>query len=450
MSLTILVIGAGRSSSSLVSFLIQKREELNIQITIGDLSLKAAEEKAGTKAKAIHFDIANKEESAKSIEAHHIIVSLIPASLHVQVAELCLRFKKHLFTASYVSEKMQSFDSQAKENGLLFLNECGLDPGLDHMTAMEIIDTIKQQGGEIESFESFTGGLIAPGTDPENPWKYKFTWNPRNVVLAGQGTAKYLKNGKSKYIPYQRLFKNTTAITIPGIGEFEGYANRDSLGYLETYGLKTVKTMVRGTLRNKGYCTAWDTFVQLGCTDDSFELTDIARLTHIQFLELFLEDDKNQTIQGKLANTLNIAINGYEMRCLQWLDFFSAIEVGLTKGTPAQVLEHILNKKWKLNAEDKDQIVMWHRFTYKLENRLYEIQASLESVGDDSAHTAMAKTVGLPLAVAVELLVKNKIIERGVLIPTSQKLYTPILSELKKLGITLNHRTEEITHLTKR
>jgi len=216
----ILVLGAGRSSSALISYLITNGSTNDWQVTVGDFSKAAAQE------------IENLEESKSAIRDTDVVISLIPANLHPLVAKICLAEKKHLLTASYVSDEMKAFDTEAKMSGLLLLNECGLDPGIDHMSAMQVIDRIKAEGGKMVSFESFTGGLIAPETDPENPWRYKFTWNPRNVVLAGQGTAKYLQGGKFKYIPYQQLFQRTTPITVPLLGEYEGYANRDSLKYV--------------------------------------------------------------------------------------------------------------------------------------------------------------------------------------------------------------------------
>ena len=436
---SILILGSGRSSSSLISYLIDHHKSLDLMITIGDVSLLSAQEKAGAFAKAIQFDISDKQVSREIIRTNDIVISLLPAALHPQVAELCIELKKHLLTASYVSEKMKGMNEKAKELGLLFLNECGLDPGLDHMTAMELIDDIKQKGGIIESFESFTGGLIAPTTDIENPWRYKFTWNPRNVVVAGQGTAKFLQNRKQKYIPYQQLFKRTTSITLPNLGDFEGYANRDSLSYLELYGLQSVNTMIRGTLRNKGYCAAWDIFVQLGCTDDTYELTGLQKMTHRDFIELFLHEDDKINIAKKLLSTLHLDAASNQLRCLEWSGFFSDELIGLEKGTPAQLLEHILNKKWKLSTGDKDHVVMWHRFTYTLDEKTHEIQASMSVIGDDSVHTAMAKTVGLPLAIAAKLLIQRTLKNRGVVIPTSKEIYEPILKELSKLGIELKH-----------
>ena len=440
MAKSILVLGAGRSSSALISYLIGHSKKHDLVITVGDVSLEAAQERVGTQATAIHFDIMDMNRSRLAIQSADVVISMIPASLHPQVARICLSLNKHLLTASYVSEEMKSFHEEAVARGLLFLNECGLDPGIDHMSAMQLIDGIKEKGGELLSFESFTGGLIAPETDPDNPWRYKFTWNPRNVVMAGQGTAKFLQQGQFKFISYQQLFKRITPVTVPDYGEYEGYANRDSLKYREAYGLQHIQTMLRGTLRNKGYCSAWNILVQLGCTDDSYLMDGVASMSHRDFINSFLDFDRHQSVEEKMITQFNLRKDGPEFQRLSWSGFFSKEKIGLEKGTPAQVLEHILNKKWKLNPDDKDFVVMWHRFVFNQEGKEKEIQASLVAKGDDSTNTAMAKTVGLPLAIAAKLLLENKIKTRGVVIPTTKDFYEPILDELKGLGIELNER----------
>lgn len=440
MAKSILVLGAGRSSSALISYLIGHSKKHDLVITVGDVSLEAAQERVGTQATAIHFDIMDMNRSRLAIQSADVVISMIPASLHPQVARICLSLNKHLLTASYVSEEMKSFHEEAVARGLLFLNECGLDPGIDHMSAMQLIDGIKEKGGELLSFESFTGGLIAPETDPDNPWRYKFTWNPRNVVMAGQGTAKFLQQGQFKFISYQQLFKRITPVTVPDYGEYEGYANRDSLKYREAYGLQHIQTMLRGTLRNKGYCSAWNILVQLGCTDDSYLMDGVASMSHRDFINSFLDFDRHQSMEEKIITQFNLRKDGPEFQRLSWSGFFSKEKIGLEKGTPAQVLEHILNKKWKLNPDDKDFVVMWHRFVFNQEGKEKEIQASLVAKGDDSTNTAMAKTVGLPLAIAAKLLLENKIKTRGVAIPTTKDFYEPILDELKGLGIELNER----------
>ncbi len=433
---SILILGAGRSSTSLIHYLLDPSR--GHQVTVGDVSLDAAMEKVKgfSNGNAIRFDI--REASAgHAIGKSDLVISVLPAVLHPTVAEKCLQYGKHLMTASYVSDEMKAFDEEARKKGLLFLNECGLDPGIDHMSAMQVIDRIKQQGGVLHSFESFTGGLIAPDTDPDNPWRYKFTWNPRNVVMAGQGTARFLQQGEYKYISYQQLFSRITEVQVPGYGEFEGYANRDSLKYRSTYGLQDVKTMLRGTLRNKGFCPAWNILVQLGCTDDTFEMEDVGHMTHHDFINSFLDFHPEWSVEEKLMAKFHLRAEGPELQRLNWSGLFDNETVGLKKGTPAQILEHILNKRWQLSPHDKDLVVMWHRFKYTQNGMPHEVQASLVAEGQDSIHTAMARTVGWPLAIAADLLLKGGIKSRGVCIPTTREIYDPVLAELKRLGIEL-------------
>jgi saccharopine dehydrogenase-like NADP-dependent oxidoreductase len=438
MTKTILVLGAGRSSASLIQYLLANAAG-NWRVVVGDLAAHVAQTHIGSHpaGTAIAFDIADEPGSRNTIAAADVVISLVPATLHPKVARLCMALHKHLLTASYVSDEMKAMHTAALDQNLLFLNECGLDPGIDHMSAMQVIDRIRQQGGTLTTFESFTGGLIAPDTDPHNPWRYKFTWNPRNVVVAGQNTAKFLQNGVFKYIPYQQLFRRITPVTVPAYGSFEGYANRDSLQYVDTYGLQGIKTMLRGTLRYPGYCSAWNILVQLGCCDDTYELEQVGTMTHRQFINAFLPIQTGEDPAGKLAAHFNLDPAGPELQRLRWSGFFDEEAIGLTKATPAQIVEHILNKKWKLNPRDKDLVVMWHRFVYEAEGREHQIQASLVATGDDAVHTAMAKTVGLPLAIAAKLLLQNKISRRGVAIPTTPDFYDPILQELNTLGIRL-------------
>jgi saccharopine dehydrogenase (NADP+, L-glutamate forming) len=435
----ILLLGAGRSSSTLINYLLQQADHNNWTVTVGDISEHLARERTSgfASGRAIEFNIEDRERSRKAIQAADMVISLLPAHLHPLAAAICLEERKHFFTASYVSDEMRSFDSEARAKGLLFLNECGLDPGIDHMSGMQVIDKIKGAGGELTSFESFTGGLIAPETDPENPWRYKFTWNSRNVVMAGQGTAKFLQEGQYKFIPYQQLFIRTTPVTVPGFGEYEGYANRDSLKYLETYGLHGIKTMVRGTLRNKGYCSAWNVLVQLGCCDDSFQMEGVGTMTHREFINSFLDFHPSKSVEEKICSSFNLSEEGEELRRLRWSGFFSDEKIGLEKGTPAQIVEHILSKKWKLKPGEKDFIVMWHRFRYVINGAHKEIQAYLTATGDNEVNTAMAKTVGLPLGIAAKLLLQGKIKSRGVVIPVVKEFYDPILEELSRLGIRL-------------
>jgi saccharopine dehydrogenase (NADP+, L-glutamate forming) len=439
---TILALGAGRSSAVLLSYLLKQAEQSGWRVIVGDLSVEAARERVGTSGagEAIHFDAAHETESKATIQRADVVVSLLPAHLHPVVAAYCLQLGKHLLTASYVSPEMQAFHEEALAKGLLFLNECGLDPGIDHMSAMQVIDKIRDGGGKLTSFESFTGGLIAPETDPENPWRYKFTWNPRNVVMAGQSTARFLQEGQYKYIPYQQLFKRITPVHVPGYGQYEGYANRDSLKYIDTYGLKDIRTMLRGTLRNEGFCPAWDVLVQLGCCEDTYAMEHVDTMTHRSFLNAFLGHDAVLEVEEKLMQRFGLKQDSAELKRLRWTGLFDETPIGLTQGTPAQLLEHILQKKWTLVPGDKDQIVMWHRFVYETNGKQKEIQASLVATGEDSIRTAMAKTVGLPIGITAKLLLTGQIKTRGVAIPTTPEFYNPVLAELKTLGVELAER----------
>lgn len=438
----ILVLGAGRSASSLIDYLINECKSNGWNLRVGDYALPLAKEKCNGAevAEAFQFDILNEQQRAEEIKKADIVISMLPANFHPIVAELCVEYGVHMLTASYVSKEMKALDEKAKQKGVFLLNECGLDPGIDHMSAMQVIDKIRDEGHELTAFESFTGGLLAPDTDDDNPWQYKFTWNPRNVVLAGQGVVKFIQEGKYKYIPYQKLFRRTEQVHIPGYGYFEGYANRDSLKYLDVYNLRGISTIYRGTFRRPGFCRTWDIFVQLGATDDTYELEGVDKMTHREFINSFLSYNPNDSIELKLAHYLGLDLDGPEMHRMRWVGMFDNELVGLDKGTPAQILEHILKKKWTLDPEDKDMIVMWHKFEYLEKGQKREIHSTLVATGDDSVNTAMSKTVGLPIGIAAKLLLKGEINETGVHIPIKKEIYTPILNELEMLGFEMSEK----------
>jgi len=432
MSQNIFIIGAGRSASSLIKYLIDESIENDFFIKVGDRDLSLAEDKIGSsdRATAISFDVLDDTQRVEEIQKADIVISMLPASLHFKVAQDCVKYKTNLVTASYVSEDIKSLDTQAKENGVLLLNEIGLDPGLDHMSAMKIIDQIKAKGGELKSFKSYCGGLVAPES-VSSPWQYKFTWNPRNVVLAGQGVAQYIRNGKYKYIPYHRLFKRTETLTILDQGEFEAYANRDSLAYRGVYGLNNIPTLLRGTLRRPGYCESWDLFVELGMTDDSYQM-NVSGMTYMNFLNSFMRE-ANNTSQNRLKKHFRITDN--VLTKFDWLDFFGDTKIELQKATPAQVLQSILESKWTLGKDDKDMVVMQHQFVYELDGTEHELHSSFVTFGEDQTYTAMAKTVGLPVGVATKLILKGIIKGKGVKVPVEKSVYNPVLSELEKFGI---------------
>jgi len=433
----ILLIGAGRSTSSLVQYLLFNAEKENWFLTIADQSKDLASESADNhkNAKAIAFDVNNDEERERLIDENDLIISMLPAHLHMSVANDCIKYKKHLATASYVSEEMKALDSEAKSAGIVMMNEIGVDPGIDHLSAMRVIDDIREKGGDLEVFETFTGGLVAPESD-NNPWGYKFTWNPRNVVLAGQGTCKFIQNKRYKYIPYHKLFRRTEIIEIDGYGKFEGYANRDSLQYREIYGLEDIPTMYRGTLRKPGFCKAWHYFVKMGVTDDTYVMEDSENMTNRQFINSFLPYNPHDSVELKFKHYFNIRQDDVEIfEKFVWLGIFDETKIGLKDATPAQILQHILEQKWTLEDDDKDMILMWHRFRYKLNGEDKELHSSMVVKGDDQKYTAMAKTVGLPLAISVKMILNGTISTPGVHVPIVKEIYNPILDELENYGI---------------
>lgn len=439
----ILIIGAGRSASSLIQYLLNKSVAENIHLTIGDLSLEQAQKKTNKhpNATAIELDIFNAGQRNSEIQKADIVISMLPAHLHIEVAKDCIIYKKHMVTASYVSDAMQNLDAAAKENNLVFMNEIGLDPGIDHMSAMKVIDEIRDRGGKMILFESFCGGLVAPESD-NNLWNYKFTWAPRNVVLAGQGgAAKFIQEGTYKYIPYHRLFRRTEFLEVEGYGRFEGYANRDSLKYRSVYGLDDILTLYRGTIRRVGYSKAWNMFVQLGMTDDTYVIDNSETISYRDFINLFLPYHPSDSVEIKLRLQLGIEQDDIMWEKLLELDVFNSGKiVGLKKASPAQILEKILTDSWTLQPDDKDMIVMYHKFGYEINGVQKQIDSKMVCIGDDQTYTAMAKTVGLPVAIATLQILNGNIKTPGVQLPISKEVYLPILKELEEYGVVFKEK----------
>lgn len=434
----ILIIGAGRSASSLIQYLLQKSEAEQLHLTIGDLSLELAQRKTAghPNATALQLDIANVAQRQAEIQKADIVISMLPAHMHIEVAQDCVAFGKNMVTASYISDAMQALDEAVKSKGLVFMNEIGLDPGIDHMSAMKVIDEIRDNGGKMLLFESFCGGLVAPESDT-NLWNYKFTWAPRNVVLAGQGgAAKFIQEGKYKYIPYHKLFRRTEFLLVEGYGKFEAYANRDSLKYRSVYGLDDVLTLYRGTIRRVGFSKAWNMFVQLGMTDDTYVMENSEHMSYRDFINSFLPYHPTDSVEIKTRLQLGIEQDDVMWDKLLELDLFNASKkIGLKNATPAQILEHILNDKWKLDPEDKDMIVMYHKFGYERNGTEYQIDSKMVCIGDDQTYTAMAKTVGLPVAMATLRILNGEITTPGVQLPIRKEVYEPILKELETYGV---------------
>lgn len=432
----ILIIGAGRSSSSLIDYLLSNAKQYSWHVTIADANKQAVESKIAKYkdvASAVEFDVHNASLREKLISESDFVVSMLPAFMHGDVAKDCVRLGKHVATASYVSTEMKELDAEAKKKNLILLNECGLDPGIDHASAMKVIHELQDKGAKITGFKSFCGGLVAPESN-DNPWGYKFSWNPRNVILAGQGTAQFIEEGQLKFIPYNRIYTQIETIEVDGYGKFDAYANRDSIGYKEPYGLNDTKTMLRGTLRMPGYCKAWNVFVKLGLTDDSYKIKDANTLTYTDLLQSFLPKG-TASVKEKLIEFMGKEMDAEVMTKLEYLELFSNKPIKLKEGSPAELLQNLLEEKWLLKQGDKDMIVMQHQFDYELNGAKKKLNSSLVVIGDDEVHTAMAKTVGLPLAIAIKNFLTGKFKLYGVQIPIVKEIYEPMLVELESLGI---------------
>lgn len=439
----ILVIGSGKSSSYLIKYLLDKSNEENLHIIVGDIDIRNANKLLNNhkNSQAITLDVFNKQSRKNAIENADIVISMLPARFHIEVAKDCVSFGKNMVTASYVSKEMEELDKACKNKGLVFMNEIGVDPGIDHMSAMKVIDGIREKGGKMVLFESFTGGLVAPESD-NNLWNYKFTWNPRNVVVAGQGSAaKFIQEGNYKYIPYHRLFRRTEFLEVDGYGRFEAYANRDSLKYQSVYGLDSIKTLYRGTMRRVGFSRAWNIFVQLGMTDDSYTIDDSENMSYRDFVNAFLPYSPTDSVELKFRLSLNIEQDDIVWEKLEELDLFSKTKmVGLKKATPAEILQKILMDSWMLDDHEKDMIVMYHKFGYKLDDKMHQIESTMVTIGEDQTYTAMAKTVGLPVAIATLAILNGKITTPGVQIPINKEVYEPILKELEASGIVFKEK----------
>jgi saccharopine dehydrogenase (NADP+, L-glutamate forming) len=437
---TILLFGAGKSATYLIDYLADSCGDGSRKLLVADLdpALAAAKLKGRLHTEALGVNLEQEDSRQQLIRQADVVISMLPAGLHPILAADCLKLGVHFFTASYESEALRAMRSEIEAKDLLFLNECGLDPGIDHMSALKIIHEAKAKGEVIRSFKSYCGGLLAPESE-DNPWKYKFTWNPRNVVLAGQGTSKFLDHGEVKLVPYQQLFKRVETIHFPGLGDFDGYPNRDSLNYQTIYGLEKVDTLLRGTLRRAGFCKAWDVFVQLGMTDDTASVQLPPGSTYRQFLNTFLPWSDQLTVEEKLAEVIpDLDFPTFEK--LQWLGLFESNPLPITDGTPSQLLQAILEVHWSLQPADRDLIVMQHQFDIQTQAGIKKVISSLVEEGQDGVYTAMAKTVGLPLAIAVDLFLKGEISLRGLQLPVVPELYLPILEALEKEGIRFEER----------
>ena len=441
----ITIFGAGRSATALIQYALDSALERNWTVTVADADLQLATQKTGGHpcATAAGLDALDAIQRQELVRRSDVVISLLPPDLHLLLAQDCLNFGRHLVNASYLTRELREMDQEAREKGLSFMGEMGLDPGIDHMSAMEKIHQIREEGGKLLGFRSYAGGLIAPESD-DNPWHYKFTWNPRNVVLAGQGgTAQYRQNGKTRFLPYNRLFGQYQTIQVEGMGEYEVYANRDSLPYCELYDLHGIPNLLRGTIRSRGFCEGWDALVRIGLTDQTCTLHPADNWTYKSLLEAYVGGPSSRPIRERTADFLGLDPDAQPIRQIDWLGLFDEVPVPLSKPfSPALALEALLLEKWALNPQDKDMIIMQHEFEYILDGAHHRLTSSLVMKGEDQTQTAMAKLVGLPLGIFAKLLLEGKVQAPGVNIPVMPEVYVPVLEELASFGVVFHDKTE--------
>ncbi len=419
----ILLFGAGKSATVLIDYLIEEAIPNNWTVIIADANREQifVKTKNAPIVEAIQIDITDDIQRGLLIQQASIVISMMPPALHFLIAKDCLAFGKNLLTASYLDNSIKNLQHEIGNKGLLFLCEMGLDPGIDHMSAMKILDDTHLKGGTVISFKSHCGGLVAPESD-NNPWHYKISWNPRNIVLAGKSGAEYKVNNKIYHKEYQELFNECTQVNISGLGQLAIYPNRDSLSYLPIYKMENVKTFLRTTLRHPSFCIGWDAIVKGGLTDDIVKILP-AGLTFKTW-----------------SASIILLLNNSNKEMLDFLGLFEEELVPQTANTSADILQYLLETKLAMQPIDKDMIVMFHEIEYLKEGKIQKVESSLVVKGEDNLRTAMAKTVGLPLGIAAKLILNKTIQVTGVQIPTLPEIYNPVLKELEKQGVRFEER----------
>jgi saccharopine dehydrogenase (NADP+, L-glutamate forming)/spermidine synthase len=440
---TVLILGAGLVTRPLVRYLLDQ-PDFQVVVASRTVSKAVALINDHPRGEAKTLLVQDTGHLKELISQSDLSISLVPWTYHPTVAKLCLELDKPMVTTSYVSDAMRALDQEAKEKKLLFLNEIGLDPGIDHMSAMKIIHGVENRGGHIVSFRSYCGGLPAPEANT-NPFGYKFSWSPRGVVLAGKNNGRYLEDGKEVSVPSRDLFAHTWTIEIEGLGELVAYPNRDSIPYIETYGLTDTKTMYRGTLRNPGWCETWKKFVDLGLLDDN-ERSGLSGQTFAQFMETFIAHPTGN-LKTDLAKQLDISKDSEIMGRFEWLGLLSDDPLPVESGSPLDVLAAKLLEKMPYDEGERDMIVLHHEFIAEYPELPAKelITSTLVDYGIPNGDSAMARTVSLPAAVAAKMILHNEIKSTGVHIPVVPEIYEPVLKELEGLGISFKERTAKLT-----
>jgi saccharopine dehydrogenase (NADP+, L-glutamate forming) len=437
----ILILGAGLVARPLVRYLLDQ-PDFEVEVASRTVSKAVKLIDNHPQGKASELNLKNEEGLKDEISKADLVISMVPYTFHPKVAKYCIDFKKHMVTTSYVSEVMKNLDAEAKNAGILILNEVGLDPGIDHMEAMRIIHEAEEKGGEILSFTSYCGGLPAPEANT-NPFGYKFSWSPTGVLLAGKNSAQYLKDGQQIFIPPQDLFDNYQMINIEGLGEFEGYPNRNSLPYIELYGIKSTKTMLRGTLRNKGWCSTLKKIADLGLLEE--EEKDWTGLTYKDFIRKLMNDPAEQDIKKALGAHLNIEEDSDVIQRFEWLGLLSDDSLPIEKDSPLNILGAKMLEKLQYEEKERDMIILQHQFIASYPgDKKEKITSTLIDFGIPDGDSSMARTVGLPAAISTRLILEGKIDETGVHIPVTPEIYMPLLQELKEMDIAFKETKEEM------
>ncbi|MCB1044697.1 MAG: saccharopine dehydrogenase NADP-binding domain-containing protein [Acidobacteria bacterium] len=433
----ILVLGAGRSAPFLIKYLLDNAEEHDWFVTVGDLSLEAAERAVARhpRSNAIPFDVNDVDMRNGAISNADIVVNLLAPVFQPMIANDCLVHRKHMVSASYCNPQVRDLHTDALRHGVLILTEMGLDPGIDHMSAMHLIEGIHARGGKIKKFCSYGGGLPAPGA-VDNPLQYAITWNPRNVVMSGSDGAIFLEDGRLKIIPHHRLFTQTWPVDVMGLGMMEGYANRDSVTYQHTFGLEDVETLIRGTLRYPGFCETWSQIVKLGLPNETLSIPNLKDLSMYDLVSMFTPKHSGGSLEQRVASYLNINPTGAVMQKLKWLGLFSNESLGANGNTSTHMMVELLNQKLVMPQGARDMVILVHEMEVTYEHGPNEkITSTLIEYGEPGGITAMAKTVGMPLGIAVKLILNQELPLTGVQIPTHPAIYKPILSELASEGL---------------
>jgi len=439
---TILIAGAGKSSIYLIQYLLTHapRNKWKVIVADGDENAIAEKIKGNPFAEACVIDITKSSDREPLVKRADMVLSLMPPHLHIHLAKDCLKHKKHLITSSYISPEMKEMDAEVKEAGLMFMCEMGLDPGIDHMTANKIIHSIHRVTGSIISFKSYCGGLIAPESD-NNPWHYKFSWNPKNIVSAGVGGAKYLSQGKEVQVPYEKMFENNKKVKIGDLGMLAYYPNRDSLKYLDIYDVPDIKTFLRATLRYPAFCVGWQALILLGLTtqEDTFDTKGHTYLSWLKNKTAY----KSGSVLKHIATRLGVGERDKTVSMLHWLGLFDEIALRPGKLSSADILLDLLQEKWKMASIEKDMVAMQHEIEYIHKGKKIKLTSTMVIKGENREYSAMAKTVGLPIAILARLVLNKKIVPpTGVLLPVMASVYRPVLNELAHHDIVFNEEVE--------